>query len=160
MMRNQTGRRPWRTVFVAVGCLLLGGAAGSLHDVWAGPRREDLQKDLPAGVVRLSLARLHARTLAIHHNEFQARGQHEVYVYLPEVTIDGVRARAWVGQAVDEDGAARIEAELKALAEAIVSEANLAAGVKFDPAKDVRFEVTLAGHKRPWIFEGLKLKQQ
>ena len=92
-------------------------------------------------------------------NEFQRRGQHLVYVYLPEVTTDGIRGRAWVSQAIDEAGARRVESELKELASAIVRETKLAAGVEFDLEKDVRFEVTVQDSRKPRIFEENRLKR-
>ena len=156
-----TSRRielPRALVWFAAG-LVVGAVAALGPDAWAGAKNEDLQKTLPAGVVRLSLARLHARTLALHHNEFQRRGQNLTFVYLPEVTTVGVRAKVWVGRLPDARGVEAVEKELQRLAEAMVSEARLAAGVEFNLKTDVRFDVTVQGLDTPWTFEGHRLKR-
>ena len=136
-------------------CVLVGMAIASR----AGPKPKELQEALPPGVVRLSLARLHARTLALHHNELQARGRRLTYVYPPEVFADGVKARAWLGKMPEGDEVAQVEKELRALARAIVGEARFAGGVKFDTDEDVTIELAVEGIEETFIYQGGTLRR-
>ncbi len=157
------GRRFPRPAMKTAAWLLAAGSALMLtfilvgSDVQAGPKPEQLQQPLPAGVTRLSLARLHARTLAIHHNELQARGRFVAYVYPPEVFADGIKIKAWIGNQPDAAALEGIAKELSALAEAIVSEARLAAGVPFDVDRDVHIELHTPAAKKPWIYKSGQL---
>ena len=135
-------------------CVLAGMAIAPQHGSNAGPNPEDLQQPLPPGVVRLSLARLHARSLAVHHNELQARDKRLTYVYPPEVYADGVKARAWLKKIPAQEEIAKVEKELTDLAAAIVNEARFAAGVQYDAAEDVTVELAIEGIDEVFVYQG------
>jgi hypothetical protein len=134
-------------------------AAQQRAEVRAEPEDAALQQPLPAGVVRLSLARLHARTLALHHNELQARGRRKVFVYPPDVYSDGVRVRGWVSEAPGEGVLTDAAVEMAALRDAILLETRLAAGVEYDRESDVRVELHAPERDRPWVLDGQKWRE-
>jgi hypothetical protein len=154
MKMPQSGRG--RLAVPLVLAFLLGLCVPGVFESSAEPDPQELQEPLPPGVARLSLARLHARTLALHHNELQVRGRGTLFIYPPDVYASGINLRAWTGKSPDIDALAEMAVELTRFGDAVRREAALAAGVEFG-ADDLRVELHAPGVDQPWVLRDGRL---